>query len=154
MSCFGIGWFRTRYSIFITKYRGFHHASLLLGLVLKISPSLEAIAQAEIRAPVTQSYYPGNFWKLKDKISLIPFAEVNYINSIKEKQWKIISVPKELHPLLAIFFWIRLNLNWTLRKISSLKGLSSTGTGCPGRGWVTIPEVFKRHVDVACRDVI
>jgi len=34
-------------------------------------------------------------------------------------------------------------LDWTLGKISSWKGLSSNGTGCPG---VIIPGVFKRRV--------
>ena len=44
-------------------------------------------------------------------------------------------------------------LSLVLEKISSLKGLSSTGTGCLV---VQSPflEVLKRHVDVALRDTV
>ena len=36
-----------------------------------------------------------------------------------------------------------------VRNISSLKGLSSPGTGCPGK-WLS--QVFKRRVDLLLRD--
>ncbi|KAK4819537.1 hypothetical protein QYF61_006294, partial [Mycteria americana] len=43
-------------------------------------------------------------------------------------------------------------LDWILGKMSSLKGLSSTGTGCPGK-WLSHLEVFKRRVNVVLRNM-
>lgn len=43
-------------------------------------------------------------------------------------------------------------LSWILGTLSSLKGLSSIGTECPGKWWSHHP--FKRCVDVMLRDMI
>jgi len=53
------------------------------------------------------------------------------------------------HFLCALF---RGRLDWVLGKILSPKGLSGTGTGSPGKS--PSPEVFKRRVDVALRDMV
>jgi len=49
----------------------------------------------------------------------------------------------------------RRGLNWKLGKISLLKEWSSIGIGCP-REMIESPslEVFKKHVDVALRDMV
>ncbi|KAK4826389.1 LOW QUALITY PROTEIN: hypothetical protein QYF61_008060, partial [Mycteria americana] len=43
-------------------------------------------------------------------------------------------------------------LDWILGNFSSLKGLSSIGTGCPGK-WLSSLEVFKRSLDEVLRDM-
>lgn len=49
----------------------------------------------------------------------------------------------------------RSGLDWKLEKTSSLKGLFSPGTGCPGQGWSHHPwRSIKSHVDVADGDVV
>lgn len=45
-------------------------------------------------------------------------------------------------------------VDWILAKISSWKGLSNIGTGCPEQWWSLSLEVFKRHVYVAFGDMI
>jgi len=46
------------------------------------------------------------------------------------------------------------SLDWILGKNSSPNGFSSIGTGCPGKVEPPFPEVFKRHVGVALRDMV